>query len=100
GIDCVIRGGELAENSLIARKLCELDVLVCAHRAYLERYGMPAHPSELQERHRVVSYFSSLTGRAFTLAFERDGETIEVQPKGNVSVNESTAHLTALVAGL
>lgn len=61
---------------------------------------MPAHPSELETQHRLVSYFSSLTGRPFSLSFERDGEMIEVQPQGNVSVNESTSHLTALVSGL
>jgi DNA-binding transcriptional LysR family regulator len=100
GIDCVIRGGDLTESSLVARKLCELDVLVCAHRSYLERYGMPVHPHDLEDKHRVVSYFSSLTGRPFKLRFERDGEVIDIQPDDNVSVNESTAHLTALVSGL
>lgn len=100
GIDCVIRGGELAESSLVARKLCELDMMVCAHRTYLERHGMPAHPSELHEEHRIVSYFSSLTNRPASLRFEREGEVVEVQPGGHVAVNESTAHLTALVSGL
>jgi DNA-binding transcriptional LysR family regulator len=100
GIDVAIRGGELADSSLIARKLCELDMIVCAHRSYVERHGLPAHPSALEDGHRIVSYFSSLTGRPFNLRFERDGEVVEVQPRGNVAVNESTAHLTALVAGL
>jgi DNA-binding transcriptional LysR family regulator len=100
GIDCVIRGGELAESSLIARKLCELEMVLCAHRSYIERHGMPAHPSELEGRHRLAAYFSSLTGRAFALRFERDGVTVDVQPKGNIAVNESTAHLNALLSGL
>lgn len=100
GIDCVIRGGELAESSLVARKLCELDMMVCAHRAYIERHGMPKHPSELHEGHRIVSYFSSLTNRPASLRFEREGEVVEVQPGAHVALNESTAHLTALVAGL
>jgi LysR family transcriptional regulator, regulator for bpeEF and oprC len=100
GIDCVIRGGELAESTLVARKLCELDMVLCAHRSYVERHGMPAHPSELEGRHRVSSYFSSPTGRPFSLRFERDGEVVEVQPQGNMAVNESTAHLTTLVSGL
>jgi DNA-binding transcriptional LysR family regulator len=100
GIDVVIRGGELADSSLIARKLCELDLIVCAHRSYVERYGLPAHPSGLEDGHRIVSYFSSLSGKPFNLRFERDGEVVEVQPRGNIAVNESTAHLTALVAGL
>jgi DNA-binding transcriptional LysR family regulator len=100
GIDVAIRGGELADSSLIARKLCELDMIVCAHRSYVERHGLPAHPSALEDGHRIVSYFSSLTGKPFNLRFERAGEVLEVQPRGNVAVNESTAHLTALVAGL
>lgn len=100
GIDVAIRGGDLADSSLIARKLCELDMIVCAHRSYVERHGLPAHPSALEGGHRIVSYFSSLTGKPFNLRFERDGEIVEVQPRGNVAVNESTAHLTALVAGL
>jgi LysR family transcriptional regulator, regulator for bpeEF and oprC len=100
GIDCVIRGGELAESTLIARKLCELDMVLCAHRDYIDRHGMPAHPSDLEARHRVCAYFSSLTGRPFSLRFERGGERVEVQPGGNIAVNESTAHLTTLASGL
>jgi LysR family transcriptional regulator for bpeEF and oprC len=101
GIDCVIRAGELADSTLIARKLCELEFVICAHRSYVERHGLPAHPAELEDpRHRVVSYFSSLSGRPFALRFERDGEVVEVQPGGGIAVNESTAHLTALTAGL
>jgi LysR family transcriptional regulator, regulator for bpeEF and oprC len=100
GIDCVISGGELTENSLVARKLCELEMVLCAHRDYVGRHGAPAHPDDLRAGHRIVSYFSSLTGRAFSLRFERDGEIVEVPPGSGVSVNESTAHMTMLVAGL
>ncbi|WP_296947363.1 LysR family transcriptional regulator [uncultured Massilia sp.] len=101
GIDCVIRAGVLAESSLIARKLCDLEFVICAHRSYVERHGLPAHPAELQDgRHHIVGYYSSLTGRPIDLRFERDGETVVVQPRSGVAVNESTAHLTALVAGL
>ncbi len=101
GIDCVIRAGALGDSSLIARKLCELEFVMCAHRSYVEQHGLPAHPAELEDgRHQVVGYFSSLTGRSIDLRFARDGEEVVVQPRGGVAVNESTAHLTALVAGL
>lgn len=100
GIDCVIRGGVLAESSLIARKLCELQMATCAHRGYVDAHGLPAHPDELRGGHRLVGYFSSLTGRAFPLRFERDGEAVEIQPDAGAAVNESTAHVTALFAGL
>ena len=99
GIDCVIRGGELAETSLVARKLCELEFLTCAHRDYVAAHGLPAHPEELA-RHRLLGYFSSLSGRTVPLHFERDGATIEIEAAGGAAVNESTAHVTALLAGL
>lgn len=100
GIDCVIRGGALPDTSLVARKLCELEMLVCAHRAYAERRGLPGHPRELESGHALVSYFSSLSGKPFPLVFARGGETVEVQGGGHMAVNESTALVGALVAGL
>jgi DNA-binding transcriptional LysR family regulator len=52
------------------------------------------------QKHGLVSYFSSLTGRPFPLLFERDGEKLEVTGHPMATVNESTAHLTCLLAGL
>ena len=100
GIDCVIRGGALAESSLVARKLCELEMTLCAHRDYAARHGLPSHPGELLAGHRLVGYASSATGRPFPLRFERDGEVVEVPTDGHLAINESTAHLAALSAGL
>lgn len=100
GVDCVIRGGVLADTSLVARRIAELDYVTCASPAYLARYGTPRHPQDLKQKHDVVSYFSSLTERPFPLLFERDGETLEITGHAIAAVNESTAHLTSLLAGL
>jgi LysR family transcriptional regulator for bpeEF and oprC len=100
GVDCVIRGGNLADSSLIARRIAALDYVTCASPAYLREFGVPAHPSEIEERHRVVSYFSALTARPFALHFERGDERLQVQGRSGVSVSESTAHLTSLLTGL
>lgn len=100
GIDCVIRGGPLADTTLIARKLCEMEFVTCCHASYVARHGRPAHPRELEERHRVIGYFSSLTGKVFPLRFTQGDETLEINAHAAVAVNESTAHLTALAAGL
>lgn len=56
GIDCVIRGADIGDSSLIARKLFELDVLVCAHCSYIERHGMPAHPSDVLPKWRQARH--------------------------------------------
>lgn len=100
GIDCVIRGGALADSSMMARKLCELDYVLCAAPSYLNGREPPAHPDDV-EAHRVVSYFSASSGKRFPLRFQRAEERIEYAPSSaGISVNESTAHLNSLLAGL
>jgi DNA-binding transcriptional LysR family regulator len=100
GVDCVIRGGELSDTTLITRRICELDYVTCAARSYIDLHGMPAAPSQLEYGHHITSYFSSLTGKTHPLYFHRGGEIIEVSTRSMAAVNESTAHLSSLLAGL
>ncbi|MBP2296051.1 LysR family transcriptional regulator [Azospirillum rugosum] len=100
GVDCVIRGGALADSSLVARRLCELDYVTCAAPSYIEAHGIPAHPAEIEAGHAVCSYCSALTGKVFPLHFQRGEERHEIAGPSVVGVNESTAHVTALLAGL
>ncbi|HEX7912481.1 MAG TPA: LysR family transcriptional regulator [Paraburkholderia sp.] len=102
GVDCVIRGGELTDTSLVARRLAGLGWGTYAGAGYLAERGTPSHPDDLLAHHEVAGYFSSLTGRAFALLFEQGEEKITIDPRGarGVFVNESTAHLTSLVSGL
>jgi len=112
GVDCAIRGGALPDTSLVARRIAEMDWVTCASPLYLRARGVPKHPTELMPRaadaanrhripgHAIAGYFSSLTGRAFALEFNRAGEQVLVQGQAEVAVNESTAHLSALLAGV
>jgi DNA-binding transcriptional LysR family regulator len=89
-----------------------MDWVTCASPVYLKARGVPKHPSELMPRsaqdagkrrvpgHAVAGYFSSLTGRAFPLEFHSAGEQMLVHGQVEVAVNESTAHLSALLAGV
>ncbi|NRF72208.1 LysR family transcriptional regulator [Aquincola sp. S2] len=100
GVDCVLRGGELSDPSLVARRVAQMRYMTCATPDYLKRHGVPATPADLFDGHRVVSYFSSRTGRDIPPFYERDGERIEINGHAVIAVNESTAHLTALLTGL
>lgn len=108
GVDCVIRGGDLPDSTLVARHLADLDWVTCASKEYLATHGLPRHPDDLTARnpengapaHWLAGYFSSLTGRAFALEFHRDGERVLVKADEATSVNESTAHLNVLMTGL
>jgi DNA-binding transcriptional LysR family regulator len=102
GVDCVIRGGALPDSSLVTRRIALLEFVTCASPSYLQQYGRPTHPRDLAHGHVPIQYFSSLTGRRFPMRFHRENEAIEVTvtAPAAVSVNESTAHLTALLCGL
>jgi len=101
-VDCVIRGGELTDTSLVARRIASFDYVTCASASYVKAHGAPEHPDDLREAFDTVGYFSSLTGRPFPLLFHRDDDRLEVDPRSTkgVLLNESTAHLNALVHGL
>ena len=99
GVDCAVRGGQLADSTLIARRVGLLNFVTCAAPSYLERYGRPAHPRDL-ERHRCVNYFSSKTGKIYPWDYSRDGERIEMMLPGVVALNDSNAYLQAGLAGL
>lgn len=89
----------MADSSLKAKRLCELDYVLCAPPAYLESRRRPSHPRDIDE-HRVVSYFSASNGKRFPLRFQNSEESNELLATAWVAVNESTAHLSALLAGL
>src|SRR5262249_226582 len=57
-VDCVLRAGEVTDQSLVARRVGEIQRIVCASPPYLKRCGLPRHPSDLEnDRHRVITYF-------------------------------------------
>lgn len=99
-VDCVIRGGDLVEQSLVARRIGNLALVAVATPGYLARHGMPTHPRELDDGHVTINYFSPRTGRPFGHVFEKDGQTLEIAGRYQVSVNDSNAHIAALLAGL
>ncbi|MDM0086292.1 MULTISPECIES: LysR family transcriptional regulator [unclassified Variovorax] len=99
-VDCVLRAGEIADPSLVARRIAEIDRIVCASPAYLARHGVPQHPSDLEsDRHHAISYFSHGSER-LTYVLQRGAEQYEVHARSSVAVNDSGAMLAAGLAGL
>ena len=100
-VDCVIRGGTMSDQSLVARRIGQMDFVTVAAPAYLKRHDTPSHPQELMDgRHAMVNYFSAGTGRIAPATYVRGDERFDVTGQGFVSVNESTAHLNAALTGL
>lgn len=99
GVDCAVRGGELGDSALIARRIAVINFVSVAAPSYLARYGTPLHPHDLAH-HRCVNYFSSKTGKIFNWDFNRNGERIEVTLPGVIALNDSNAYVEAGLAGL
>lgn len=99
-VDCALRAGVPADQSLIARRVTEVSVITCAAPGYLETHGTPGHPSELEDRHHCVSYFMAQNNRTMAFDFERAGEKIEINARYVVAVNDARSYLTAALNGL
>lgn len=68
-VDCVLRGGDLPDSSLIARRIGELRLGVYAAPHYLDAAGTPSHPRELNgTHHRIVGFLSPRSGRVASVA--------------------------------
>ena len=100
-VDCVVRGGELTDRSLMARRVGDLRLGVYAAPRYLELAGTPLHPRELEDtHHRIVGFLWSRSGKTFPYAMRLGEERIEVQGRYMLSVDDGNAYLTAGLAGL
>jgi len=54
GYDLIIRIGALESSTLIAKKLCNFSATICASPEFIDFYGMPATPEELQKLPAVI----------------------------------------------
>nr|WP_299500619.1 LysR family transcriptional regulator [uncultured Rhizobium sp.] len=100
GIDCVIRAGDLPGASIIARKLCSVEIVTCATPGYLEQHGVPASPSDLDRGHIFVQYFFARSLKPAPVRLMKGEEKIEIYSPIKLSTSDATAHLQGILAGL
>lgn len=100
-VDCVVRGGAITDQSLVARHVGDLRFGVYATPGYLARAGSPLHPRELEEKpHDVVGFHWSRTRRALPYILQRAGESVQVQGRAVLTVDDGNAYLAAGLTGL
>ncbi|MBW9056305.1 LysR family transcriptional regulator [Rhizobium mesosinicum] len=99
-VDCALRAGTPADQSLIARRVSEIEMITCAAPLYVEKFGLPQRPEELETEHYSVSYFRAQNNRTVPFEFRKGNEVVEVNPRYILSVNDSRTYMTAALAGL
>ena len=98
GVDCVLRGGQALDESLVARPLAMMEQLTLASLAYLERMGTPTCLEQLAG-HQMVEYVSSASGKRFGLEFLLGSELHPINLPKVVAVNSSAGYFAACEAG-
>jgi DNA-binding transcriptional LysR family regulator len=100
-VDCALRIGPVTNPSLVARKIGDLPLVLCASPAYLERLGVPQSPSDLEDgQHRVIPFFFH-TGRArFEYVLRRGDERYHLVAASTFALDNTDGLLAAAIAGL
>ncbi|MGE8467236.1 LysR family transcriptional regulator [Pseudomonas putida] len=97
GFDAAIRIGELADNRLVAKRLCDHLRILCASPDYLARHGTPLQPEQLAG-HNCLG-FSGL--RSFPeWRLTRQAQQVSVKVGGSLRSNDNEALLEAARRGV
>lgn len=97
GFDVAIRISELANSSLIARKLCPFRILVCATPEVLEEYGVPKVPDDLTKVPGIIDSNHRVKG-AYTFDTPEGRRSVRIRER--IAVNAPHAVRMAALKGL
>lgn len=98
GFDVAIRITRLEDSTLIARKLDDFQITICASPEFMAKHGPLQHPSELSKAPCILD----TNGRSYSnwRFIEANGSPFTVPVSGPIEVNSPLASVRAAVAGL
>ena len=99
GVDCALRGGQLPDSRLSARRVGDLRFVLCAAPNYIEHVGLPETPEDLA-RHHQIGYVLASTGKLRPVTLIRDGRKTEFDVPARFLTTDSAAALSAGLDGL
>ena len=98
-VDIAVRVGEMADSSLVARKLGSTARQLCASPAYLAERGWPATPQDLLRHDWLGSKPNSSNNADMLELLGPSGERETLRLEGRVQVSQVTALHALAVAG-
>lgn len=99
GFDCILRVGELSDSPLIRRHLATLERGTFASPAYLERFGTPRSPDDL-DGHEMVGLLAPDTARIIPLVFAVGGRTRQITLPAMLTVTGPETNVASACLGL
>ena len=97
GYDLALRVTDAPQAHLVARKLADMRIMVCAAPSYIERRGAPREPMDLLQ-HDVLQF--TPPGLMSDSVFEKDGVRIDVPLHGSIRINHAEPLRTLALGGL
>ncbi|WP_347558130.1 LysR substrate-binding domain-containing protein [Robbsia sp. KACC 23696] len=100
-IDCAIRSSGDDPNSIF-HQIGSFAWTLCGSPAFFKKHPIPRHPDDIGARNiPIAGYFSATTGLMLPIHFRPGTEKITLaQPRHDIAVSESNAHLASVLNGL
>jgi LysR family transcriptional regulator, regulator for bpeEF and oprC len=99
GVDLAVRIGRMEDSSLVAKRVDQQALLLCASPAYLRARGTPRRLEELAG-HDAVVFRLPTSGRDRPWQFRQRGAALELAPTPHTRVNETEGLREAVKLGL
>lgn len=96
--DVAIRITQLGDSSLVARRIADCPLAVCAAPKYVALHGKPATPAQLRE-HDCLSYSLERTPNEWRFR-KPGGRWIPIAVKGSIRCNNDIALKQAVIDGM
>jgi LysR family transcriptional regulator, regulator for bpeEF and oprC len=97
GIDVALRIGQLADSTLVARRIGSMVAATVAAPAYLARAGEPKTPADLVDHDCVGFIFQ---GAPLPWAFNGPAGPITIEPRSKIRSNDAEHLRAAVLAGI
>ncbi len=98
GYDVVVRIGTLKDSSLVARKLADCPILLCASEQYLSKHPSIKSPQDLTDHNNIV--YSKHGNRAEWQYIDKNNKINKVNLNRSFAANNAEAMLAACLQGL
>ena len=99
GIDLAVRIGRMDDSTLVARRVDQQALVLCASPEYLQAHGTPRRIEDLAA-HSAIVFRLPTSGRDRPWQFRQRGTAVELSPEPRVRVNETEGLLAAVKMGL
>lgn len=95
GVDLAIRGGELVDSQMIAKKFTGITTGIYASRSYLKKHGTPQTPEDLESHQFIL--FKRFMSRVFRIQEGRKKTALVY--KGRITVDDMLSARDFAIAG-